>query len=58
MLEFKRYEIDTTLKTLADNGTIRKICRGICVHLKTDPVPLPRREVLLSMGSPHKLPTN
>ena len=29
MPEFKRYEIDTTLKTLADNGTIRKICRGI-----------------------------
>ncbi len=29
MPEFKRYEIDTTLKTLADNGAIRKICRGI-----------------------------
>lgn len=29
MPEFKRYEIDTTLKTLADEGTIRKICRGI-----------------------------
>ena len=29
MPEFKRYEIATTLKTLADNGTIRKICRGI-----------------------------
>ena len=29
MPEFKRYEIDTSLKTLSDEGTIRKICRGI-----------------------------
>ena len=29
LLDFSRYEIDTTLKTLTDNGTIRRICRGI-----------------------------
>lgn len=29
MPEFKRYEIDASLKTLADCGRIRKICRGI-----------------------------
>ena len=27
--DFKRYEIDNALKTLADSGTIRRICRGI-----------------------------
>ena len=29
MPEFKRYEIDASLKSLADAGAIRKICRGI-----------------------------
>lgn len=29
MPEFKRYEIDMSLKTLSDEGIIRKICRGI-----------------------------
>lgn len=29
MPEFKRYEIDASLKALSDGGTIRKICRGI-----------------------------
>ncbi|MBR4663601.1 MAG: hypothetical protein IKO93_06985 [Lentisphaeria bacterium] len=29
MPEFKRYEIDMSLKTLSDKGSIRKICRGI-----------------------------
>lgn len=29
LLVFQRYEIDTSLKTLADQGVIRKICRGI-----------------------------
>ena len=29
MPEFKRYEIDMSLKTLSDKGNIRKICRGI-----------------------------
>ena len=27
--DFKRYEIDNALKTLADSGSIRRICRGI-----------------------------
>jgi hypothetical protein len=29
LVDFSRYEIDTTLKTLTDNGIIRRICRGI-----------------------------
>ena len=29
MPEFKRYEIDASLKALSDGGIIRKICRGI-----------------------------
>ena len=29
MPEFKRYEIDASLKALSDGGAIRKICRGI-----------------------------
>ena len=29
MPEFKRYEIDASLKALSDSGVIRKICRGI-----------------------------
>ena len=29
MPEFKRYEIDASLKALSDDGIIRKICRGV-----------------------------